>query len=108
MKTEYKERLLAALKSGKYQHAKEFLRTSEGYCCLGVLCDITKDEFNGKWKGDYTFTCDGTDRARSYLPDAIANAVWLSDDDLDLLMDLNDRSREGFGPVIELLEGGLW
>lgn len=30
----------AALRSGEYQQAKGYLRTDDGYCCLGVLCDI--------------------------------------------------------------------
>lgn len=29
-----------ALRSGKYKQATQQLRTSSGYCCLGVLCDI--------------------------------------------------------------------
>jgi hypothetical protein len=29
-----------ALRSGKYSQAKGQLKTTEGYCCLGVLCDL--------------------------------------------------------------------
>jgi hypothetical protein len=35
------EEWIVALRSGKYQQAKDRLRTDGGYCCLGVLCDIT-------------------------------------------------------------------
>jgi hypothetical protein len=31
---------VAALRSGKYQQAQAHLRTEDGFCCLGVLCDI--------------------------------------------------------------------
>lgn len=29
-----------ALRSGKYPQAKEVLCSNEGYCCLGVLCEL--------------------------------------------------------------------
>jgi hypothetical protein len=31
---------LAALRSGEYKQAAGVLKNSEGYCCLGVLCEI--------------------------------------------------------------------
>lgn len=31
---------LAALRSGTYSQTKGYLRTDEGYCCLGVACDV--------------------------------------------------------------------
>ena len=31
----------SALVSGKYAQAKSYLREADGWCCLGVLCDIT-------------------------------------------------------------------
>lgn len=40
---------LAALRSGEYEQAKGYLRTSGGFCCLGVLCDVLKDEVGGQW-----------------------------------------------------------
>jgi hypothetical protein len=33
-------RWAAALRSGKYQQGKRFLRLGEQFCCLGVLCDV--------------------------------------------------------------------
>ncbi len=33
---------IAALESGEYKQAQGRLRTNEGYCCLGVLCDVAK------------------------------------------------------------------
>jgi hypothetical protein len=40
MKPEIKAQWVTALKSGKYTQAKGALRTPEGHCCLGVLCEI--------------------------------------------------------------------
>jgi hypothetical protein len=41
MDPEVKAKWLAALRSGQYRQAKHHLRNgNDGYCCLGVLCEI--------------------------------------------------------------------
>jgi hypothetical protein len=40
MDTKVKALWTAALRSGEYEQTKGYLRTDEGYCCLGVLCEI--------------------------------------------------------------------
>lgn len=43
-------RWVAALRSGNYQQGQRVLRDeNNGYCCLGVLCDLVKDEVGLKW-----------------------------------------------------------
>lgn len=44
-----KQKWLEALRSGKYEQSKRNLRTDEGYCCLGVLCDLAAEQKVGKW-----------------------------------------------------------
>lgn len=39
--------LVAALRSGKYEQTHHRLRIDDGYCCLGVACDISG---LGVWK----------------------------------------------------------
>ena len=34
------ENWIKALRSGDYKQGKNFLRTGDTYCCLGVLCDL--------------------------------------------------------------------
>lgn len=34
---------VTALRSGKYKQAKHRLQREDGYCCLGVLCEVAKD-----------------------------------------------------------------
>lgn len=41
-----RKRWVKALRSGKYTQERGYLRTENGFCCLGVLCDIQK---KGKW-----------------------------------------------------------
>jgi hypothetical protein len=40
MNPEIKAQWTAALRSGEYQQSEGKLRTDDGYCCLGVLCDL--------------------------------------------------------------------
>lgn len=44
-----KDKLIEALTSGKYSQTTGTLKDGQGYCCLGVLCDITKDITHAKW-----------------------------------------------------------
>jgi hypothetical protein len=55
MKPEIKERWIQAL--GTYQQATNALHTDEGYCCLGVLCDIYAKEHNINWtEGNFGYS----------------------------------------------------
>lgn len=38
-----------ALRSGDYKQTTGHLRTDEGFCCLGVLCDLHRQESDGAW-----------------------------------------------------------
>ncbi len=51
-KTQKKNRakLVAALRSGKYEQDNGYLHTDKGFCCQGVACDIFKKETKGKWE----------------------------------------------------------
>jgi hypothetical protein len=40
MNRKMKARWVAALRSGDYKQASSSLRTPDGYCCLGVFCDL--------------------------------------------------------------------
>ncbi len=42
MNPEIRDRWTAALRSGQYPQGKEMLRTPDGWCCLGVLCDLAE------------------------------------------------------------------
>lgn len=50
MNPEVKQKWIDALRSGNYEQGSEKLRTVNGYCCLGVLCDIYAQENNTQWK----------------------------------------------------------
>lgn len=50
MKQDILNQWLAALRSGEYKQGQGKLRVSEGFCCLGVLCDLyAKAHSNAEW-----------------------------------------------------------
>jgi hypothetical protein len=71
MKKDIADKWVAALRSGKYRQATGALHDNGGYCCLGVLCDISGA---GMWVNDLYQIGDGnTDEftGLSYLPEAL-------------------------------------
>jgi len=40
MDSSLKQKWVRALRSGKYKQASGQLKTEDGFCCLGVLCDV--------------------------------------------------------------------
>lgn len=61
MKPEIKEQWVAALRSGKYQQTRGYLRDSKGYCCLGVLTDLYVKQNGREWSKWDGSDVDGTD-----------------------------------------------
>jgi hypothetical protein len=59
MNPEIKARWVAALRSGEYQQTTGNLRTENGFCCLGVLCDLHSKATGIEWAvdtyGDYFY-----------------------------------------------------
>jgi len=49
MHTEIQTKWIDALLSGEYEQAKFSLKSEEGFCCLGVLCDLYLKEHNEEW-----------------------------------------------------------
>lgn len=47
MDSSLKQKWVRALRSGKYQQATGALRNEDGFCCLGVFCDVYDSD---KWK----------------------------------------------------------
>lgn len=49
MKADIKQKWVAALRSGEYEQTEGVLRNGNGYCCLGVLCDLYSKETGVEW-----------------------------------------------------------
>lgn len=128
MNTENVQKLVEALRSGKYPQARGALRTEAGYCCLGVACDISG---LGTWQADpqsppdnighyladrYVITEDKRDSDVSVLPFAVAR--WLDMEvggsfeidrpiDMDIRFEEEDRDYTRYHTLTELNDGDL-
>ena len=49
MNPRIKQRWLEALRSGEYKQTTENLQDNNGFCCLGVLCDLHAKERGMDW-----------------------------------------------------------
>lgn len=49
MNPKVKQKWLEALRSGEYKQTKENLHDGNGFCCLGVLCDLHAKERGTNW-----------------------------------------------------------
>lgn len=75
MNEQVKKQWVEALRSGKYQQGREQLRVGleDGYCCLGVLCDLHAQATGNEWSkvdGPY-YNVDGpyyTYLGEAYFP----------------------------------------
>ena len=75
--TEAQERWLTALESGEYKQARDRLRDDNGFCCLGVACDLSG---LGEWTLNrdltHVFADGGQGAERDYLLFSVRD--WLS------------------------------
>ena len=109
MNARVKARWLKALRSGRYKQATGALRVGDGYCCLGVLCDLARKSQVGEW--EYTEEFDGES---GELPPSVVAWAGLPGPDPEVmdkrhprtLSDLNDRGAN-FERIAALIEKGL-
>jgi hypothetical protein len=78
-----KKKWADALRSGEYERTTGAMRTESGFCPLGVLCDVVKEEVGGTWQKWSTKTYEflphdqTTDAAMEVLPNTVRDYVGL-------------------------------
>lgn len=115
-----KERWLSALRSNKFPQTKEHLKDNNGFCCLGVLCEIAvedgviappiKDPVTLEWLYENE---GGT------LPLKVMEWAEISDENpyveyiedgvshYDSLSELNDSKNKNFTQIADIIEREL-
>lgn len=110
MNSEIREKWCAALRSGKYAQNTNFLRTNEGYCCLGVLEDIRLKEQKIDWvfEEEEGWYRPGEGKSQYLLSDTGVEWAEISsdgaDNDLNILMAMNDNGIK-FPVIADCIEG---
>lgn len=103
-----REKLIDALRFGKYKKGKHVLRDiDDNFCCLGVACEILNIKYNPTEIGDcYLYSGRGT-----IAPREVVNRFglyWSNGGNRERnksLAQINDNS-ESFEPVIKAMENG--
>jgi hypothetical protein len=111
---EIKTRWVAALRSGKYPQGRGRLKTEEGFCCLGVLCDLAAEDGIGHWEQKDTYFnrhyfLVTTVHENNYLPMEVATWAGLHRNPFvgsSILSALND-SGSSFAEIADLIERHL-
>jgi hypothetical protein len=112
MNPQIKQKWVSALRSGDYKQGQNFLRTDNGFCCLGVLCDLYIKENNVEWE----LVNNGNYYEFQYKVAALPLSVieWsgvegynpLVNDEIGTLSELND-SGSTFEQIADVIEDQL-
>lgn len=106
MNTEAKKLWVEALRSGEYKQTKHLLHDDEGYCCLGVLCEVTRS--NTKVPVDYDVS---TNRITGYSlwDDQTDVSEWseIPRDTQWYLAGMNDDKDKTFAEIADYIEEHL-
>jgi len=105
MKKALKRQWIAALRSGEYEQTRDKLHDAEGFCCLGVACDLFVDDW---WEWDsadeYYYLSKGGDSM--VLPNKCNEAWGLSLTEEIFLRDMNDNGST-FAEIADWIEANI-
>ena len=110
MNQQVKEKWVSALRSGDYKQTKSCLHKGDGFCCLGVLCDLYGKEHNVEWKlVDAGIYYEFQDK-KAILPLSVIEWAGVEDDNPEIcetpLSRLNDTGST-FNEIADLIEKHL-
>lgn len=89
-----------ALRSGKYAQTKTRLQSFNGFCCLGVACDISG---LGYWADDRSFTIGDASAIASPLP-GVWDQLGISKSYERLFWRKNDFEDKTFPEIADFIE----
>lgn len=105
MNKRYKQKWIDALRSKKYKQTTGTLQDTEGFCCLGVLCDTSEKARKHYFKKEILDSWGGS-RYDSLDSDFLA-MFGLSEEEQDTLTDMNDREGKSFKEIAKYIEKNL-
>lgn len=122
MNPEIKKDWVAALRSGQYKQGQNRLHADDRFCCLGVLCDITRPITGGMWLElpQYRNTnspqlvfdfiiplpSGGQDRSTNFLPTIVMRSCQLDGISEKQLIQMNDDGWT-FAEIADWIEANL-
>ena len=94
-----RKKWIEALRSGNYQQGRGMLKGPLGYCCLGVLCEISG---MGTWFDSYYYEIED-ERSGAVLPVKLREKIGLSAEQQTNLIGMND-SGDTFLEIADWIE----
>lgn len=116
MKEDYKKLWVEALRSGNYPQSKGALhKTGQGYCCLGVLCEVVNEAHAGFVSTMESMGKRYYEGSSADVPEPIRNLVGIHsrdaavivDDEKVFLSELNDEAGYTFNQIADIIEEQL-
>lgn len=117
MNQDIRKRWVDALRSGKYKQTTQRLRTDKGFCCLGVLCDVVKDDIGLEWVAPDVFPFEYVFAGgRAMLPQVVIDFCEFTPQELlgggpsicaIPLIRMNDNDKKSFNDIANAIEVGL-
>jgi hypothetical protein len=112
MNPQIKQKWVDALRSGKYQQTQNRLHDENGFCCLGVLCDLYRKENQLEWEPSIYTNAYMFQNMVAALPLSVIE--WsgvegynpLVNDEIGTLSGLNDNG-SAFIEIADLIEEHL-
>jgi hypothetical protein len=102
----------AAMRSGEYEQTTHRLKTPEGYCCFGVLCDLAVKRGLGKWIHPSTddsrayswYKGNGEDNSNSEMaPISLVQSVGIPYWNPEMFAEMNDTGST-FEEIMEAID----
>jgi hypothetical protein len=94
---------IKALRSGEYKQISGKLGDNNGYCCLGVACEVYRKQFPlelvVRGYGDRVY-----DGFYGELPPVVREAFGLDNEQMGLCMEMNDNQGKTFSEIADYLE----
>lgn len=113
MNPKVKQAWIDALRSGKYKQGEGYLAQKAGeetfYCCLGVLCELHRQDHGGSWYMSFDGSTMGyEDERRVQYPSASVKR-WANLDPKaePRLAEMNDIKSNSFDVIAQYIEDTL-
>ena len=110
MKKDIKKKWIDALRSGKFKQGSGELCNMESnkYCCLGVLCEITRqDNPHIKRTKEGHYSLHKKDSVDGQLDDAMLTYFGIDDEIQNELIDMNDDRDKSFKQIADYIKENL-
>lgn len=94
---------IKALRKGTYKQTRGKLRSGDGFCCLGVLCDLAAKDGGRQWGDSNAYAYEYGTKVHSLGNDTL-QFLGLTRNNQQNLTDLNDLGCKSFPEIADLIE----